>query len=94
MFLKKGVGKMRQLSSNQPIVITLGELERMIRKVFRSELKKTLESEPETFVLPEDSELYGNMEEILRRKKAGTFQVLSREESISQHRGLRQCEMR
>lgn len=73
---------MKQLSADQPIVITLGELEQVIRKVIRSELKKTLQSEPETFVLSEDSELYGNMEEILRRKKAGTFKVLSREEAL------------
>ena len=73
---------MRQLTADQPIVLTLGELERVIRKVIRAELKKTLKSAPETFVLSEDSELYGNMEEILRRKKAGTFNVLSREEAM------------
>ena len=73
---------MRQIAVDKPIVLTLGELERVIRKVIRSELEKTLESAPETFVLAEDSELYGNMEEILRRKKAGTFNVLSREEVL------------
>ena len=79
---EKGVGEMRQLSANQPIVITLGELEQVIRRVIRSEIKQTLESAPQTFILPEDSELYENMEEILRRKKAGTFNVLSREEAL------------
>ena len=73
---------MKRLSADQPIVITLSELEQVIRKVIRSELKRALESEPETFILPEDSELYGNMEEILRRKKAGTLNVLSREETL------------
>ena len=73
---------MRRLTVDQPIVLTLGELEQAIRKVIRSELKKSLESAPETFVLSEGSELYGNMEEILRRKKAGTFNVLSREEAM------------
>ena len=73
---------MRQLSADQPIMITLGELEQVVREVIRSELKKALESEPETFTLPEDSELYGNMEEILRRRKTGTLKVLSREEAL------------
>ena len=73
---------MSEISADQPIVITVGELERVVRKIIRSEFKKALEIEPETFILPEDSELHRNMEEILRRKKAGTFKVLSREESL------------
>ena len=37
---------MNQLTADQPIVLTLGELERVIRKVIRAELEKLWKTRP------------------------------------------------
>ncbi|PIU67812.1 MAG: hypothetical protein COS84_03355 [Armatimonadetes bacterium CG07_land_8_20_14_0_80_40_9] len=74
---------MSNLSQEAKINITVTELDEMIRKAVKEEVTKIFAKKFNIFVLPVDSPLYQDMEEILTLKEEGKTDLYSREESFS-----------